>query len=174
MASTTPDTASSITVMDVNAKIMADLDTVVEKMDLCTSMLRPTDGGPSASVGDSTLLSVIGFLEACAPRMIELVEAAAQGALNEQVLMRCLEVNDRLTKMLEDVDTAALTETPASTTAAAAPKSVPEQLQEDLDKADGDLLGLSLSEEDTKPSAIAANKSEDEFDSFFNERQGGN
>jgi hypothetical protein len=108
----------------VDAKILADLDVLMEKMDLCQNMLRPGDGDPAPAIGnDEAVQSVIGFLEACAPRMVELVEAAAQGALTETVLMTCLEVNDRLHKMLADIDTVAMTETPASTTSASAPSS---------------------------------------------------
>jgi len=102
-------TASSATPQsEIDAKIMADLDTVVEKIDLCDSMLQQRQvasaGGNGSTPNTEELLTVIGFLEACAPRMVELVEVAAQGALSEHVLMKCLEVNDRLTKTLDDVD----------------------------------------------------------------------
>jgi hypothetical protein len=59
--------------------------------------------------------------------MVELVEAATQGALSEVVLMECLTVNDRLLKFLADIDTYAFTETTATTTAAAAPVKTAEQ-----------------------------------------------
>jgi hypothetical protein len=190
--------ASSDSDTDVDAKIMADLDMLMEKMDLAESMLRPgADGSPAPSVvQDDACKKVIGFLEACAPRMVELVEAAAQGAVKDAVLMKALDVNDRLTKQLADIDTIALTETPASTTAAAAPagsstdaEAAADHLDDLLlsDDTDGDLFGdddsklpaatKSTGEEDdndnlpigtavVQPSA----KSEDEFDSFFNER----
>ena len=107
MASTSATTASvSQSQSTVDNKVLADLDQLVEKMDLCDSMLRPGGGDPAPSVQkDEALLSVIGFLEACAPRMVELVEAAAVGAVSEHVLMKCLEVNDRLSKSLADIDT---------------------------------------------------------------------
>lgn len=98
-----------------------DLGTLKEKMDLCDSMLNPDAGTPALSVKTSeAMLAVIGFLEACAPRMIELVEAAASGALSETVFEEVLQCNDRLQKQLTDVETAAQTETTIATTAAAA------------------------------------------------------
>jgi len=198
MSSATTDSAPSEQ-SSVDQKIFSDLDAVVEKMDLCDSMLRPGGGEPAPSVQkDETLMAVIGFLEACAPRMVELVEAAAQGALSEHVLMKCLEVNDRLTKLLSDIDTVALTETSASTTAASAPTSK-DPFEEFLDDSSGrqsesgaaNVGSKSTGQEDpfgnevlsprpaasgdlTEPtsnvSGVAATKSEDEFDSFFNER----
>jgi hypothetical protein len=64
-------------------KILADLDVLVEKMDTCDNLLRP--GGVLATTvqKSAAVTEIIGFLEACAPRMVELVEAAAQGALSE-------------------------------------------------------------------------------------------
>mmetsp|Transcript_62502 Transcript_62502/g.152158 ORF Transcript_62502/g.152158 Transcript_62502/m.152158 type:complete len:208 (+) Transcript_62502:53-676(+) len=104
-----------------DTKILKDLGTLREKMDLCDSMLSPGDGVPPLSVKTSeAMLAVIGFLEACAPRMIELVEAAASGALSETVFEEVLMCNDRLQKQLTDIETVALTETPASTTVASA------------------------------------------------------
>lgn len=90
-------------------------------MDLCDSMLNPGGDAPKLSVNTSeAMLAVIGFLEACAPRMIELVEAAASGALSEATFEEVLICNDRLQKQLSDIETAALTESTATTTAASA------------------------------------------------------
>jgi hypothetical protein len=158
---------------------MADLDTLTEKINLCDSMLRPGGGDPAPSVQtDETLLSVIGFLEACAPRMVELVEAAAQGALQETALMKCLQVNDRLTKLLSDIDTVALTETPASTTAASAPSDGVEDLlfaeettTTTTPTTGGDPFGATVFK--SEASAPPAPKSDDDFDSFLNERTTG-
>lgn len=84
-------------------KVLKDLLTLEEQLGLCQSMLAET--GDSASVdANEALLAVIGFLEACVPRMVELIEAAAQGALGEGAFERCLQVNDRLTNVLADVD----------------------------------------------------------------------
>lgn len=88
---------------DPDEKVLGDLATLAEKIALCQSML-PDAGGPAAVDADGALLTVIGFLEACAPRVVELIEAAAQGALREDTLARCLVVNDQLTTLLADVD----------------------------------------------------------------------
>jgi len=61
-------------------------------------------GGPSTLAANEALLTVIGFLEASVPRMVELIEAAAQGALKEGTFEECLVVNDRLTNVLADVE----------------------------------------------------------------------
>ncbi len=137
---------------------MSDLNTVCEKMDIIEGLLRPGGGNPVPSVRkDATVMSLIGFLEACAPRMVQLVEAAAQGFVSETVLVKCLEVNDRLTKVMTDIDTVALTETPATTTVAAAP-------QPDVVLFDTEPLGGAPAP------GVPAFMSDDAFDSFFNER----
>lgn len=139
----------------IDDKIMNDLNTVNDKMDLCDNMLRPVSDKvhgdyPSTVPKYEALLGVIGFLEACAPRMVELVEAAAQGMLSEPVLMRCLEVNDRLTKMLSDLDKITFTDAPVAAAAAAASSNEPDLL---LTEETGDAF--------------------DDFDAFLNERTGG-
>lgn len=167
MAETTtaaPASAADTPSQETVDKIHADLEVLTEKLDLCTSMLTPKDGEPQPSITNhDSLPAVIGFLEACAPRMIELVQAAAQEALSEHVLMKCLEVNDRLIKQLEDIETIALTETAASTTAAAAPP--PTQQMDDLlltDNSDD-----NFKEEDAKkPAAIGKSTGEEEEDFF--------
>lgn len=95
----------------VDQKILADLGVLKEKLDKCDHYLRP--GGAMfreriAKTDD--LLETIGFLEACSPRMVELVEAAAQGAVGEAVLMECLQINDRLAKCLTDIEAVTLVE----------------------------------------------------------------
>lgn len=109
----------------IDEKIMNDLIIVHDKMNLCDSMLRPISDKingdyPKIIIKYNSLLEVIGYLEACAPRMIELVEAAAQGLLSEPILMKCLEINDRLTKMLSDIDKITFTEPSAAASAASA------------------------------------------------------
>ena len=175
-------------------KILKDLATLKEKMELCTALLKPDGAGapaPSFKEPGTPLLDVIGFLEASAPRMVELVEAAAQGALGEDVFASCLEVNDQLQKLLADVETQALTETTASTTAAAAAPpsaSVVESQFSDLlldddepnhhDPMSNLKAGTKTTgeedddEEDAKKPAAAptvegGTKSDDEFDDFF-------
>mmetsp|Transcript_23708 Transcript_23708/g.66956 ORF Transcript_23708/g.66956 Transcript_23708/m.66956 type:complete len:217 (-) Transcript_23708:239-889(-) len=187
---------------EADAKILKDLDTMSEKMDLCEAMLNPGAGRPAPSVKTSeAMLAVVGFLEACAPRMVQLVEVAAQGALSEDVLIKCLEYNDRLQKILEDVDTKAVTETAATTTVASAAGDVTSQFDDLLLNSEENgnkppaaaMMGKTTGEEPVDPfapsskpaampSAAAAaggtpgvepSKSADDFDSFFQQRTGG-
>ena len=112
-------------------KISNDLIIVKEKMDLLDTMLNPKSGPELASpklsvVTNDSIRSVIGYLDACAPRMIELVTACTStsfGVLSEDVFSDVLGCNDRLQKLLTDVDTRILIETPAMTTAASASSS---------------------------------------------------
>ena len=167
----------------IDNKILADLAVVDEKLDLCASMMQSNAGAPDLSVRDEAFQQVVGFLEACAPRMIELIEAATQGALGEAALMKCLESNDRLTQCLNTIDTRALTESPASTTVAAA--APPTSGIEDLllsDEVQAKPVGKSTGDEEeidffaadaatnAAPPAVAQTKSDDEFDAFFNDR----
>lgn len=134
-------------------------------------------------------MAVVGFLEACAPRMLELVEAAASGALSESVFEEVLQCNDRLQKLLTDVETAALTETSASTTAASAlasTGSVGAQFDDllltddEMGKAPSPVPAVTAGlkstgeedEEESKPPAVQQSSSTDEFDAFFATRQG--
>ena len=123
---TTPLSSSSA-IRDADTKISGDLAVLREKMNLLDSMLNPPDAAaPRLSVRtDEAVRAVIGYLDACAPRMIELVTACTSrmGVLSEEVFGEVLESNDRLQKLLADVDTRILTETTASTTVAAAAAS---------------------------------------------------
>ena len=151
----------------VDTKILGDLNTLVEKMDLCDSMLHPGAGDAKLSVKSSeAMLAVVGFLEACAPRMVELVEAAAQGALSEDVFAQCLSVNDRLQKILADVETAAMTETTASTTTASAPSKNDDTGTEELTDDFKDLLFG-----DDAPSIGGGGKSTGEDDDIFSSKK---
>lgn len=123
---TTPLSSSSAT-MAADTKISNDLAVLREKMDLLETMLHPPDAAtPKLSVrNDEAVRAVIGYLDACAPRMIELVTACTSrmGVLSEEVFGDVLGCNDRLQKLLSDVDTRMMTETTASTTIASAPSS---------------------------------------------------
>jgi len=170
-------------------KILSDLRTLEEKMDLCHSMLNPGADYPNLSMQSEAMMAVVGFLEACAPRMVELVECAATGALSEEVFAECLSINDRLQKMLDDVDVTALNETPASTTMASAGSSAPVGDYDDDDvtnKLDDLLIGdfsigspppvgktTGEDDDDEKvPAAVPKTSSDDEFDNFFAGRTG--
>ena len=164
-------------------KILGDLRTLEEKMDLCHSMLNPGAGYPKLSMQSEAVMAVVGFLEACAPRMVELVECAATGALSEEVFAECLGTNDRLQKLLSDVETAVMTETPASTTAAAAagPSTTTDTATDDVTGQLDDLFLGDFSigpvptggkttgeaEDDAEAAAVAGTSSDDEFDAFF-------
>lgn len=78
-------------------KLKDDLRALSEKIKLCREMLPESPGIEH----DETLAEVIGFLEACQPRMVDLVEAGMQGMLDEEVLGTALQVNDDLHKTLE-------------------------------------------------------------------------
>ena len=122
---------SSSSSSPADIKISNDLIIVKEKMDLLDTMLNPISGPDLASpklsvVTNDSIRSVIGYLDACAPRMIELVTACTStsfGVLSEDVFSDVLGCNDRLQKLLTDVDTRILIETPAMTTAASASSS---------------------------------------------------
>mmetsp|Transcript_881 Transcript_881/g.1805 ORF Transcript_881/g.1805 Transcript_881/m.1805 type:complete len:213 (-) Transcript_881:10-648(-) len=89
--------------VDPDVKVQSDLSALSEQISLVRSMLKLA--GPLSSIKeDEALLAVIGFLEACAPRMVELIEAAAGGSLGEKTFEECLVVNDRLTAILADVE----------------------------------------------------------------------
>jgi hypothetical protein len=144
----------------IDDKIVTDLEVVENKIRQCEGLMIGSDL--------EMLLATVGFLEACAPRMIELVEAAAQGALSEHVLVRCLDVNDKLQKLLDDVDrdppgSRGAAATSASAASAGAPSA-----------SGGGAADLLFSEDvattATSDAVIGKTKSEDEFDSFFNER----
>jgi hypothetical protein len=47
------------------------------------------------------LLKIIGYLEACQNRMIDLIEAGTNGLLSEQIFSKCLRLNDAIIKTLE-------------------------------------------------------------------------
>ena len=180
--------------MEADTKISNDLAVLKEKMNLLDSMIHPTDAStPKLSVKtNASVRSVVGYLDACGPRMIELVTAcmSQENVLSEEVFGDVLGCNDRLQKLLADVDTLLMTETTASTTAAAAaPAAAAEadltaQFDDLLLGAEGDLFGdeppvaasvppagakTTGEEEDGKPAAVPSEPA-DPFDDFFAER----
>ena len=180
--------------MEADTKISNDLAVLKEKMNLLDSMIHPTDAStPKLSVKtNASVRSVVGYLDACGPRMIELVTAcmSQENVLSEEVFGDVLGCNDRLQKLLADVDTLLMTETTASTTAAAAaPAAAAEadltaQFDDLLLGAEGDLFGdeppvaasvppagakTKGEEEDGKPAAVPSEPA-DPFDDFFAER----
>jgi hypothetical protein len=93
-------------------KILADLVTVEMKITLCGLMISETDqrgeygSDTDEQQGDSeeTLLDIIGYLEACVPRMEELIEAGMDGALQAESVQACLVTSERLHLMLKRCD----------------------------------------------------------------------
>jgi hypothetical protein len=86
-----------------DTKVLQDLSTVIEKINLCTTMLHPLNSTEQVDQ-DESLLTIIGFLEACVPRVRELIEAGMTGALKEDTVVKCLAVNDSLCQVLEFVE----------------------------------------------------------------------
>jgi len=81
------------------AKLKGDLDVVAEKVALCNEMVP---NSPGVANGDDALAEVVGFLEACRPRMLQLIDAGSRGALNDELLGFALKVNDDLAKALDN------------------------------------------------------------------------
>mmetsp|Transcript_25470 Transcript_25470/g.33267 ORF Transcript_25470/g.33267 Transcript_25470/m.33267 type:complete len:382 (-) Transcript_25470:402-1547(-) len=79
------------------AKLTKDLGEVNEKISLCKEMLPQSPGIEH----DEALSEIIGFLEACRPRMVDLIEAGMQGLLGEDLMALILQVNDDLHATLE-------------------------------------------------------------------------
>ena len=99
---------------------------------------------------NEALLQVIGFLEACVPRMVELIEAAAMGDLSESTLEECLSVNDKLANILGDVERVGEGK-PMVSVAKAAGESEIDSVQESMNK-----LGVAESKPPPPPPATAA------------------
>lgn len=78
-------------------RLELDLATVDDKVKLCQDMLLESPGIPS----DELLAEIVGFLEACRDRLSEVVDAGTHGVLSEELLSRCLKVNDAVVKTLE-------------------------------------------------------------------------
>ena len=69
----------------------------MEKVRLCREILLVSPGIQS----DEALYDIIGFLEACKDRMVDVIEAGTQGLLGEDLFAVCLKVNDAVLKTLD-------------------------------------------------------------------------
>ena len=107
------DTNTDTVTTEADQKIINDLNILIEKMDQCQSQLNEQKmGNSNVFRTTNALYDIVGFLEACAPRMVELVEfcatqqttATTTAPLSDIVLMKALDVNDRLIKTLSDLD----------------------------------------------------------------------
>ena len=89
--------------------------------------------------------------------MVELIEAAATGALAEEIFEECLVVNDRLTNVLADVDKDVKDRTtPAATSAAAATVTSVGEQEINLETTTNNIMLDNLNIEDTKTTPVAA------------------
>ena len=116
-------------------KVAADLAVVAEKIRLCNEMV-PNSPGVNA---DPALAAVVGFLEACRPRLAVLVEAGLTGVLGDETLTLCLKVNDDLHATLKAEASGTTYEAPSLPPAAppTPPRSAP-LLALDLDDDEDD------------------------------------
>lgn len=78
-------------------KLQLDLTVVMEKVKLCREILQVSPGIKQ----DEALADVIGFLEACRDRMVDVIEAGTQGLLGEELFAVALKVNDNVLRTLE-------------------------------------------------------------------------
>ena len=131
--SSSSGTAGNAAASNPDQKVLTDLATLTDQIKLCQSMLAQAG---SSIDGDEALLTVIGFLEACVPRMVELIEAAAQGALKPETFEECLVVNDKLTTILSDVDKDPKDRQPIVEVAAAASAATTDATKDDSDEID--------------------------------------
>lgn len=71
-----------------SGELIAFVQMVKDKITLCREMLPESAGVDK----DPAFSEVVGFLEACRPRMVDLVEAGVSGALGEDTFAKCLQV----------------------------------------------------------------------------------
>ena len=114
---------SSAGIMTADEKVLMDLSTLEKQVDACRALLSaPEMKKPEDVDGNDVLLAYVGFLEACVPRMEQLIEAAlSSGALGESTVEKVLLMNDILNKTLEDCENPSkVTDAAPAPTAAAA------------------------------------------------------
>lgn len=94
----TGEAVGNILTEDVSfQKLKSDLDAVMEKVTLCREVLQESPGIQE----DELLSDLVGFLEACRDRLVDVLEAGSQGLLSEDLFEYALKVNDSLMKTLE-------------------------------------------------------------------------
>ena len=98
-----PESSCSVTNLHEFQRLEADLSTVFDKVTLCQDMLRESPGIHA----DELLAEVVGFLEACRDRLADIIEAGTQGLMTEELLGRCLKVNDAVLRTLDAEKSAA-------------------------------------------------------------------
>lgn len=78
-------------------KLKRDLDSVMEKAQLCQELLAQSPGIEQ----DELLSDIVGFLEACRDKLVLLIEAGSQGEISEELFEYSLKVNDAVMRTLE-------------------------------------------------------------------------
>mmetsp|Transcript_10049 Transcript_10049/g.14162 ORF Transcript_10049/g.14162 Transcript_10049/m.14162 type:complete len:388 (+) Transcript_10049:25-1188(+) len=78
-------------------KLKVDLVCVREKAELCQEILQHSPGVEH----DEVLWELVGFLEACQPRLLALIQSGSSGILEPVVMEACLKLNDYIFKTLE-------------------------------------------------------------------------
>lgn len=78
-------------------KLNNDLNVVFEQVRLCREMLIESPGIEN----DDLLAEIVGFLEACRDRMVDLIEAGTNGLLGEELFSLVLKANEAIIKTLE-------------------------------------------------------------------------
>ena len=87
--------AAAVTVTDSD-KLQRDLNVLAERNTMCQEILLVSPG----IAKDDLLKESIGFLEACRDRMVDLIDAGAQGLLSEEIFALILKINDDVMKTL--------------------------------------------------------------------------
>ena len=87
---------------DIDAKMFSDL--VLEQIELCKSMMmsQNNDTGDDTEPPSEALLAVVGNLETSSARLASLIDAGAEGDLDEETMERVLSVHDELRKTLDE------------------------------------------------------------------------
>lgn len=78
-------------------KLNEDLKTVLDKARLCREMLQVSPG----IAQDDALAEVVGFLEVCRDRLVDVIEAGTSGLLGEELFAQVLKTNDTVLKTLD-------------------------------------------------------------------------
>jgi hypothetical protein len=154
--------------MTPDEKINADLSTLSEQIDAARALLSAPDCNTASDVdANETLLVYVGFLEACVPRMEQLVEGALGGKVGEETLEKILLLNDRLNRTLDDCDnpSAVTVDTEIAAPAAVAAESSATG-EDNFDFGDADVLASHSAAPVTAPAPAPGAAVTDEDDPF--------
>mmetsp|Transcript_27295 Transcript_27295/g.55045 ORF Transcript_27295/g.55045 Transcript_27295/m.55045 type:complete len:207 (-) Transcript_27295:4922-5542(-) len=185
----TPASPESGRTMTADEKVSTDLATLEQQVDACRALLSAPDMKKAEDVDDNeVLLAYVGFLEACVPRMEQLIETAlSTGALGEGTVEKIFIMNDRLNKTLDDCDhPSTVTDTapaPTGTASASGSASASASAAAPADDANFDPFGIAESNTSAAPAEVdpfaspapqqqppGASASDDPFDLLAKER----